>query len=68
MPATIGAEHLPSAPGTMVHRVQHGRWDGTLEPGDVLVTAVDAGAQLSLRGAGEHVNVVATRIRWVRVE
>eukprot|EP00974_Lingulodinium_polyedra_P092734 8984346-Lingulodinium_polyedra.AAC.1 len=38
--------------------------DGTLEPGDVLVAAIDAGAQLSLRGAGEHATVVATRLLW----
>eukprot|EP00974_Lingulodinium_polyedra_P073140 7079941-Lingulodinium_polyedra.AAC.1 len=67
MPAEIDDDELPSEPDTMVHRVQQGRRDGSLEPGGVLTTAIDAGAQFLLRGVGEHATIVAARRFWLRI-
>eukprot|EP00974_Lingulodinium_polyedra_P067712 6556132-Lingulodinium_polyedra.AAC.1 len=40
---------------------------GTLVAGDVLVVGFAAGSKVTLQGAGEQAEVVATRRVWLRI-
>eukprot|EP00974_Lingulodinium_polyedra_P048210 4627348-Lingulodinium_polyedra.AAC.1 len=42
-------------------------WQGRLGAGDVLLADMPAGATVTLQGAGEQAEVVATRRVWLRI-
>ena len=46
---------------------EYGHWRRDLLPGDGIACAVAAGGRVTIRGAGEHGDVVITRAAWVRV-
>eukprot|EP00974_Lingulodinium_polyedra_P110467 10683859-Lingulodinium_polyedra.AAC.1 len=67
MPLVVVEADLPEGHDAVMGPTAAGHWRGSLLPGDTIVAALDAGAVLELRGAGEHAEVAATRRVWLRI-